>query len=105
MHDTEYRCATALAAALGRDIQAVLEADEVRSLEGVAMWHDGDRDVWIRASVTGQIEITFNNWGTILVWRPDHRPHYWLLHAAMAAVEEARDLIGGADGVSNETPS
>lgn len=105
MHDTEYRCATALAAALGRDIQAVLEADEVRPQEGYADWHDGDRNAWIRAAVTGQIEITFDNWHSSITWRPDHRPHYWLLHAAMAAVEEARDLTATPTVVSNETPS
>lgn len=105
MHDTEYRCATALAAALGKDIQAVPEADEVRPQEGYAEWHDGDRNVWIRAAVTGQIEISLDAWHTVIAWRPDHRPHYWLLHAAMAAVEEARDLTAMPTGVAHETPA
>lgn len=93
MHDTEYRCAVALAAALGRDIQALIEADTVIPRDGEARWHDGDGNVQIAATVSGKVHITFDGWSSRTEFSAEARRHFWLLNAAVAAIEEAREPV------------
>ena len=93
MHDTEYRCATVVAQALGIELTALVEADMVLPHDGEAHWHDGDGEIEIHAGVSGKINVTFDKWHSSLELKPDHRPHYWILRAAMAAVEEAREIV------------
>lgn len=99
MHDTEKRCAEVLAAALGKGPVNLVEADVVRPLEGEAEWSDGDGEVRIIVQVSGRVSATFDKWRSSVEIKPGHRPHYWLLVAAMAAVEEARSE---AEGGTNE---
>jgi hypothetical protein len=92
MHETETRCAAHLAAALSIDVAELLEADEVLPHDGEARWMDGDARAQICVSASGRIEVTFDGWvGRFALDRAD-RIHYWLLTAAMAAIEEARSV-------------